>query len=300
VRSITAATQMVSVGLLWHHGQVQNAIAKDVASEPPAVKRSAPAAFSWGAPIGCLGGLIGLGGAEFRLPVLVQYFRHPAKQAVPLNLSVSLVTVVSALITRLVAGGNSSLLALEDVLIVIVGVGAGAVIGAQAGALWSGRISEITLRRTILALLIGIGGLLFVEAFSNWSPTALASSTFGNVTLGLAFGVGIGVVSSLLGVAGGELIIPTLILAFGVDIKVAGTASLVISLPAMLVGIRRHWKNQAFASVTDLRSLILPMGFGSLAGAVVGGVLVAYVSTPALKLLLGGILIASAIKVFKE
>jgi uncharacterized protein len=37
---------------------------------PPSATRSAPAAFADGAIIGSLGGLIGLGGAEFRLPLL--------------------------------------------------------------------------------------------------------------------------------------------------------------------------------------------------------------------------------------
>jgi len=39
----------------------------------------------------------------------------------------------------------------------------------------------------------------------------------------------IGLVSSVLGVAGGELIVPTLVFGFGADIKTAGTASLLIS-----------------------------------------------------------------------
>jgi uncharacterized membrane protein YfcA len=40
----------------------------------------------------------------------------------------------------------------------------------------------------------------------------------------------VGSVSSMLGVAGGELIIPILIFAFGADIRTAGTASVLISL----------------------------------------------------------------------
>lgn len=48
-------------------------------------------------PIGLLGGLIDLDGAEFRLPVLAGPLRYPARQAVPLNLAGSLITVVTAL-----------------------------------------------------------------------------------------------------------------------------------------------------------------------------------------------------------
>jgi uncharacterized membrane protein YfcA len=58
------------------------------------------AALLYGAPIGLLGGLMGLGGAEFRLPVLAGVFGYAARRAVALNLAISLVTVVSALIIR--------------------------------------------------------------------------------------------------------------------------------------------------------------------------------------------------------
>ena len=41
--------------------------------------------FAAGGLIGSLGGLIGLGGAEFRLPVLVGLFRLPTLEAVIFN-----------------------------------------------------------------------------------------------------------------------------------------------------------------------------------------------------------------------
>jgi hypothetical protein len=45
-------------------------------------------AFSWSVPIGGLAGLIGLGGGEFRLPVLMHVVGFDAKSAVPLNLMI--------------------------------------------------------------------------------------------------------------------------------------------------------------------------------------------------------------------
>lgn len=57
-------------------------------------------AFSFAVPIAVLGGLIGLGGAEFRLPVLVGPLRYAARSAVPLNLAVSLIMVVASLLGR--------------------------------------------------------------------------------------------------------------------------------------------------------------------------------------------------------
>lgn len=50
-----------------------------------------------GGIIGALGGLIGLGGAEFRLPLLISLFNFGALEAVILNKAMSLVVVASAL-----------------------------------------------------------------------------------------------------------------------------------------------------------------------------------------------------------
>jgi uncharacterized membrane protein YfcA len=69
-------------------------------SPKPEVCRSPVAALLYDTPIGLLGGLIGLGGAEFRLPVLAGVFRYPARRAVALNLAISVITVVSALLIR--------------------------------------------------------------------------------------------------------------------------------------------------------------------------------------------------------
>ena len=49
------------------------------------MKRGVLRAAFYGAPIGTLGGLIGLGGAEFRLPVLKAVFGYPTHRVVALT-----------------------------------------------------------------------------------------------------------------------------------------------------------------------------------------------------------------------
>src|SRR5918994_7091825 len=199
------------------------------------VRRSPVAALLYSIPIGLLGGLIGLGGAEFRLPVLAGVFGYAARRAVALNLAISLVTVVSAL---LISGETLSLTPLLGLLPIAVAMIAGAVSAAYVGTALVHRVSESLLERVILVFLVVIGMALIVEAFLPQDvPGLLPDPLLVRPLAAVIFGLGIGLESSLLGVAGGEIIIPTLVFAFGAGIKTAGTASLLISLPTVAVGI---------------------------------------------------------------
>jgi uncharacterized membrane protein YfcA len=74
---------------------------------------------------------VGLGGGEFRLPVLMYAVGYPAKTAVPLNLTVSIVTLTFALVVR---SGTISVGALVPYLNEIFGFAAGGVVSAFYGA----------------------------------------------------------------------------------------------------------------------------------------------------------------------
>ena len=120
------------------------------------------------------------------------------------------------------------------------------------------------------------------------------------ITAAIAAGLVVGAISSLLGVAGGEFIIPILILIFGADIRTAGTASVLISIPVVLTGVVRHWLTGHYRSQSMLQNLILPMVLGSFVGAVVGGYLAAWAPTDALRIVLAVILALSAIKLWSK
>lgn len=93
--------------------------------------RSKTAAFGSGAIIGTLGGLIGLGGAEFRLPLLISLFRFRGLEAVILNKATSLVVVATALPFR---ASTISFAEIGAQWPIIVNLLAGSLLGAYAGA----------------------------------------------------------------------------------------------------------------------------------------------------------------------
>ena len=120
------------------------------------------------------------------------------------------------------------------------------------------------------------------------------------IVAGIAAGFVIGVVASLLGVAGGELLIPTLILLFGADVKLAGSLSLAVSLPTMLVGFARYSRDSTFAVLLRNRWFVVVMAAGSIAGSFIGAMLLGIVPANVLLPALAVILLLSAVKVWRH
>ena len=108
----------------------------------------------------------------------------------------------------------------------------------------------------------------------------------------------IGVIASLLGVAGGEFLIPTLVLLFGADVKLAGSLSLAVSLPTMLVGFTRYSRDQSFSVLRANWMFLLVMAAGSIVGTFIGGLLLGIVPNTVLLPLLAAILVISAVKIW--
>lgn len=253
-------------------------------------------AFLISIPIGLMGGLIGLGGAEFRLPVLVGVLKRQAREAVPINLAVSLVTIIASLLTRL---NGVSKFPFGELLPVLLSMIFGAVLSAFIAAGVASRISSHSLETWMKFLLVSIGLLLIIEGFIPiFSADLLHSPFYIQYLVGILAGILIGIVSSTLGVAGGELIIPTLIFIFGIGVKIAGTASLVISLPTVCTGLFRYYRANALFNRTVTTQIVIPMAVGSVIGSVLGGLLFGYISPNGVKVLLGLILIYSAIRMF--
>ncbi|MER8485978.1 sulfite exporter TauE/SafE family protein [Mesorhizobium sp. M1322] len=260
------------------------------------IERRGLGAFAVGTGVGSLGGLIGLGGAEFRLPILIGLFRFAALEAVILNKAASLVVVATALPFRATAVPLASVAAQWPVILNLL---AGSLLGAWFGAGWATRLTSATLYKVIAALLILVAIVLVFGHEPGAAGLQLVTGA-ALIVAGIIAGFAIGVVASLLGVAGGELLIPTLVLLFGADIKLAGSLSLAVSLPTMLVGFMRYSRDQSFSVIGRNKAFLLAMAAGSIVGTYIGGQLLGVVPEQILLPLLAAILVISAYKIWRH
>jgi uncharacterized membrane protein YfcA len=214
--------------------------------------------------------------------------------AIAVNLLVGLLTVVVSFLRRFQLG----LLNGHSVNISLI-MSATSIIGAYIGAFLTDRIPEKPLKRLLAAFLIIVGLKIGLEPFIEIPVTfALTLGFVEEALLAALIGLAIGVISGTLGVAGGEFRIPALIYIFSLDIVVAGTASLLVSIPTVASGFLKH---QNMGHMNRKATIIaFVMGVGSVMGAFLGASYAGVVEKEVLKVLLGAILILATVRMVTE
>lgn len=116
--------------------------------------------------------------------------------------------------------------------------------------------------------------------------------------LAAIFGLLVGIISGSIGVAGGEYRIPVLLYAFSLPIKVAGSASQLISLPTIAVALLKHRRERPFTR----RALVLSavMGAPSLAGVALSSLLLAALNDELIRLVFVLILLYTIARLLVE
>lgn len=212
-----------------------------------------------------------------------------------LNKAASLVVVATALPFR------SSTVPFSEVAAhwpIIANLLVGSLAGAWLGAGWAKLLSSAVLYRVLAVLLVMIAGVPLVGHDVAASGTMVTAKA--QMLAGVLAGFGTGVVASRMSVAGGELLIPTLILLFGADIKLTESLSMAVSLPTMLVGFAHYSRDQSFTVLARNGRFVLVMAAGSILGAFIGGQILGIVPSAILLPALAAILLVSAVKVWRH
>ncbi|MEM1563613.1 MAG: sulfite exporter TauE/SafE family protein [Candidatus Bathyarchaeia archaeon] len=251
-------------------------------------------ALVFGLLLGAAAGLIGVGGGEFRTPILLYVIGLPTITAIAVNLLVGLLTVVVSFLTRFRLGlinGHSINLALI--------MSATSIVGAYLGALLTGKIPEKPLKKALAIFLIAVGLKIGLEPFVELPFTfTLTLGAWEEAFLAASVGLAIGIISGTLGVAGGEFRIPALIYIFGLSTRAAGTTSLLVSIPTVASGFLKH---HDMGHIDKKAALIAAaMGVGSIIGAFIGASYAGIVREDDLKVLLGIILVLATVRMITK
>jgi uncharacterized membrane protein YfcA len=238
----------------------------------------------FGLVTGAAAGLIGVGGGEFRIPVLLYLFGSEVKAAAGVNLVVGLFTVCLAFIRRWGQHAWST----DDLVLASVLIMSslfGAVLGARQAHKWSSPL----LRKIVCIYLLVIGVWMMIEALLQTDHVLFNPEGTTKILLAAISGFAIAAVSAVLGVAGGEMRIPALMYLFAMPIKVAGTISLLVSIPTVGAGALTY-RRLGYVPNRVLLIAIL-MALGSLVGVLIGTSLLPLVNKHILKGILGIILL---------
>ena len=168
--------------------------------------------------IGVSLGLLGGGGSILTLPILVHVLGMEAKQAIATSLLVVGVTSAAAMVPHARAGRVNAR----------IGLAFGA--SSMAGAFVGGRSAHLLPSG---ALLVSFAIMMLVTGLAMLRGRAANAAIVGSRPWGriLLVGVGIGLLTGVIGAGGGFVIVPTLVLLCGLSMPEAiGTSLLVIAL----------------------------------------------------------------------
>jgi uncharacterized membrane protein YfcA len=173
---------------------------------------------------GLLAGVFGVGGGIVMVPLFVLFLGLDQRTAV----TTSLLAIIPISILGALGYATGGAVAWGAGLI----IGAGSILGGQIGV-------RLLPRIPVPALQVGFAALLLYSAYELLQPdAAVSASGTGPLWLLIAVGVVAGLLAGLLGIGGGIVIIPGLVLLAGVDLTTArGTSLLVVLITAMTASI---------------------------------------------------------------
>src|SRR5205823_5857087 len=212
--------------------------------------------FVFGLLAGALGGLMGVGGGILLIPLLVHVLGTPQHEAQGTSLAFVTATALVAAIPYLHQGNLDLRLALYLAL--------GAIPGVLLGAALARKQTARRLRQALGLLMILTAVKILVTAPAYYAGPAQTWPPAVNVLLGAV----VGVLGGLLGVGGGTILVPVLVLAERIPQHVAQGVSLLMILPTGIVGALSHARHGHV-----VRALLPSLMAGGALGALLGALL---------------------------
>lgn len=203
---------------------------------------------------GFFGGLVGLGGGVIMIPLMVSLRTLSQHTAHGTSLVAVVFTGLAGAAAYLLRGAvdwhASALLALS------------ATCTARFGARYAHSLPERKLKKAFGAFLIVVSVLIIVKAYLPAESSPVSAGTKAAVLL--LTGAGTGFLSGMMGVGGGTLMIPAMVLFAAMGQHTAQGSSLLAMVPVGAAGALTHYK------LGNVQGEMLP---GLIAGVAAGGYL---------------------------
>jgi uncharacterized membrane protein YfcA len=244
---------------------------------------STPVIVAVGILAGFLSGMFGVGGGILIVPGLVILAKMDQRLAHGTSLAAVLPIAFSSFFTYLSQDHVDWPVALW------------LAVGAIAGALLGTKLLHVLPHRT---LALGFSGMLLVTAarlFMGSSGTGRsavdAAMAAGLVLVGLATGT----LAGLLGVGGGVVMVPAMMVLFGIPPVLAKGTSVAVIIPTSIMGTIRNRKNNN----ADMRSAVV-LGTSGIVAAVAGGWISARMDDTLSNVLFAVLLVVVAVRLLLE
>ncbi|MCL6622734.1 MAG: sulfite exporter TauE/SafE family protein [Syntrophobacterales bacterium] len=225
---------------------------------------------------GAFGGLVGLGGGVIMIPLMTRFYGLNQHQAHGTSLAALVFTGLTGAVTYWLHGS--------------VDVAAAALLAATAigcaslGALFAHSLPEWQLKGAFGAFLIVVALLLVLKPY--YAQYSGSASGWVRVAVLLASGMVAGFFAGLMGVGGGSLMVPAMVLLLGFSQHLAQGTSLLAMVPAGASGAYTHWR------LGNVVTGIVPgLILGIMAGTYGGATLAHWLSEASLRVIFAAILI---------
>ena len=232
-----------------------------------------------GLAAGLLSGMFGVGGGILIVPGLVLVAKMDQRIAHGTSLAAVLPISASSLITYWAHDH------------VDWNVGVFLAVGALAGAIVGTRLLNRLPHRTLAIAFSGILVVTAIRLFMPLSSSVRDSLGIIDVVALIAIGVATGILAGLLGVGGGVVMVPAMMMLLHLPSAMAKGTSVAVIIPTSIMGT---FRNRSAKNV-DLKAAAL-VGFGGIVTAVVGGQISAHMSDKVSNVLFASLLLVVALR----
>jgi uncharacterized membrane protein YfcA len=234
---------------------------------------------------GCFGGLVGFGGGAVMIPLMTGLAKLTQHKAHGTSLAAIIFTALVGAATYFLHG------AVDWKIAAVLAVSA--ILTARFGALYAHSLPEKKLKKAFGLFLAVVSVLVIVKGLLP--STGHPPSFWVSLLIFLSTGAATGFLSGMMGVGGGTVMIPPMVILAGMPQHLAQGTSLLAMVPVSISGALTHYR------LGNVQVDLVPgLVVGAVVGGYLGGTAANLLPDIYLKLIFSGVLVWLALKYIRN